>query len=343
MLITANIFQPLIDVFEAVIKFFHNSVGIPWGWSIVVLTICIRALMIPLTVKQFSSMRQLQLHAPELKAIQNKYKEDKQRQQQEMMKFYKENNVNPFASCLPLVAQLPVFISLFYMLRKDLRVNICPTIQKAFQHTYALAHHVTAAAAAGQTTACGPKGGAGFLFISDLTNKATGLTLVVLIVLYVGTQLVSSLAMQSPTMDKNQRLMMMFLPLVFVFIVIGFPAGVLVYWITTNTWTIGQQLIIKRRIGPPPAAIATAGAGGGPGGTGGTGSGGSGGTSRGQRGPSSGTDEPPKPFGGGLAARLRERVGDSQAPAKVGADRSRPATPPPTPPRKKKKRSGRRR
>jgi YidC/Oxa1 family membrane protein insertase len=343
MLITANIFQPLIDVFEAVIKFFHNSVGIPWGWSIVVLTICIRALMIPLTVKQFSSMRQLQLHAPELKAIQNKYKEDKQRQQQEMMKFYKENNVNPFASCLPLVAQLPVFISLFYMLRKDLRVNICPTIQKAFQHTYALAHHVTAAAAAGQTTACGPKGGAGFLFISDLTNKATGLTLVVLIVLYVGTQLVSSLAMQSPTMDKNQRLMMMFLPLVFVFIVIGFPAGVLVYWITTNTWTIGQQLIIKRRIGPPPAAIATAGGGGGPGAAGGTGSGGSGGTSRGQRGPSSGTDEPPKPSGGSLAARLRERVGDSRAPAKVGADRSRPATPPPTPPRKKKKRSGRRR
>src|SRR5579863_7158478 len=150
MLITANIFQPLIDVFEAVIKFFHNSVGIPWGWSIVVLTICIRALMIPLTVKQFHSMRQLQLHAPELKLIQNKYKDDKQRQQQEMMKFYKENNVNPFASCLPLVAQLPVFISLFYMLRKDLRTNICEGIQKTFQHTYALAHHVTAAAAAGQ-------------------------------------------------------------------------------------------------------------------------------------------------------------------------------------------------
>src|SRR6202050_2784513 len=142
MLVAANIFQPLITVFEAVLKFFHNDVHAGWGLSIVLLTLLIRVLLLPLTLKQFKSMRALQTLQPELKAIQNKYKEDKQRQQQELMKFYKENNVNPFASCLPLVAQLPVFISLFYMLRKDLRTNICPTIQKAFQHTYALAHHV---------------------------------------------------------------------------------------------------------------------------------------------------------------------------------------------------------
>ena len=128
LLVTANIFQPLIDVFEAVLKFFHNSIGIPWGWAIVLLTICVRALLVPLTVRQIRSMARMQQLAPEMKAIQAKYKEDKQRQQQEMMKFYKENNVNPLASCLPLAAQLPVFISLYYMLRQSLRVDICPAV-----------------------------------------------------------------------------------------------------------------------------------------------------------------------------------------------------------------------
>jgi membrane protein insertase Oxa1/YidC/SpoIIIJ len=94
MLLTANIFQPLIDVFEAVLKFFHNSLGVPWGWAIVLLTVVIRLALLPLTVKQFHSMQQLQRHQPELKAIQAKYKDDKARQQEEMMKFYKENNVN---------------------------------------------------------------------------------------------------------------------------------------------------------------------------------------------------------------------------------------------------------
>ena len=129
MLVPANIFQPLIDVFESVLKFFHNSVGVPWGWSIVLLTVVIRALLLPLTLKQFHSMQRLQRLRPEMKAIQTKYKEDKQRQQQEMMKFYKENQVNPLGSCLPLVAQLPVFISLFYMLRSSLRGDICPQPQ----------------------------------------------------------------------------------------------------------------------------------------------------------------------------------------------------------------------
>src|SRR5581483_6518528 len=174
MLVTANIFQPLIDVFEAVLKFFHNSIGVPWGWSIVLLTVVIRALLIPLFVKQFHSMQRLQQHMPELKAIQARYKDDKQRQQQEMMKFYQENKVNPFGSCLPLAAQLPVFISLFYMLRTDLRKNICPDVQ--------LAHHVTG----GHYVPCGPNHGASFLFIPDLTNHATGVVLIVLLLLYVG-------------------------------------------------------------------------------------------------------------------------------------------------------------
>src|ERR1700730_8028777 len=239
MLLSANIFQPLIDVFEAVLKFFHNNIGVGWGVSIVLLTILIRALLVPLTLKQFHSMQALQRLQRELKALQAKYKDDKQRQQQEMMKFYKENQVNPLGSCLPLVAQLPVFISLFYMLRSSLRRDICPHTQAVFQQL----HHTT------QTVQCGPNNGAGFLFISDLTNSAKGATLIVLIVLYVGTQLASSLMMSSSAMEKTQRQIMLFMPLFFVIFIISFPAGVIVYWITTNSWTILQQYIVKKRVG----------------------------------------------------------------------------------------------
>jgi YidC/Oxa1 family membrane protein insertase len=324
MLLTANIFQPLIDVFEAVLKFFHNSVGVSWGWSIVLLTVVVRAILIPLTVKQFHSMRKLQVLGPELKAIQAKYKEDKQRQQQEVMKFYKENEVNPFASCLPLVAQLPVFIGLFYMLRTSLRKDICPGIQHAYQ---AIHGH-------GSAVACGPHGGAGFLFIPDLTNKATGAVLVVLIVLYVGTQLASSLMMSTPTMDSTQRRIMLLMPLFFVVFVISFPAGLIVYWITTNSWTMLQQYVIRRRLGPIVPVTPTAGP---PedGGRGGAGGGGPGTTPNG-----SGS--------GGLTGLLRGRLrsGEDKEPAGVGSgagNRARRGAPPPPPPRKKKKRSGRRR
>src|ERR1700685_375530 len=265
MIVAANICQRLISVFEAVLKFFHNDVGAGWGLSIVLLTVAIRLLLVPLTLKQFSSMRALQTLQPQLKEIQNKYKEDKQRQQQELMKFYKENNVSPLASCLPLVAQLPVFISLFYMLRKDLRDNICPTVQTAYRTAKHLGKSATVACTKGPQGVHAPGAAhAGFLFIKDLTNNATGATLVVLILLYVGTQLASTLMMSTPTMDPTQRKLMMFMPLIFVLFIVNFPAGVIVYWVTTNSWTILQQFIVRRRLGPavpPAAAMATAGGG----------------------------------------------------------------------------------
>src|SRR4051794_39205996 len=119
---------PLIDVFEAVIKAFHDGTG-AWGLSIVLLTILVRALLLPLAFKQFRSMQSLARHQPELKSLQEKYKGDKDRLNQEMMKFYRENKINPLSSCLPLLAQIPVFISLFYMLRHDLLFDICPQVQ----------------------------------------------------------------------------------------------------------------------------------------------------------------------------------------------------------------------
>jgi YidC/Oxa1 family membrane protein insertase len=221
----ANILQPLIDVGNSVLQFFHDSAGLSWGMSIIALTILTRALLIPLTYKSLKGMRALQALQPQLKEIQAKYKNDRQRMQQETMRFYQENKVNPFASCIPLIAQLPVFITLFYILRNELPDDI--------------------GCKAGE---CGEA--ASFLFINDLTAKAVGAELIVLLVLYIGTQLISGLVM-AVTADKSQRMLMFVLPFVFVPFVITFPAGLVLYWITTNIWTIGQQYTIQRLIPAP--------------------------------------------------------------------------------------------
>src|SRR3954464_9165652 len=248
MPISANVLQPLIDFFEGILKFFHDSVGFSWGLSIIALTIVVRAALVPLTLKQFHSMQALARLQPEIKKLQEKYSDDKQRLNQEMMRFYQENKVNPFSSCLPIVAQLPVFISLFYMLRKDLRFDICPETQ---------AH------AANPPIPCGHVPEAQFLGIPDITNKATGVVLAVLIVLYVSSQLVSSLLMPS-TVDRSQRMIFLALPFIFIPFIINFPAGLLVYWITTNLWTSVQQYLVRRTVGPiaPPSAGAAGGGGG---------------------------------------------------------------------------------
>jgi YidC/Oxa1 family membrane protein insertase len=224
----ANILQPLINIANGVLQFFHDNVGLSWGGAIIALTVCTRAILIPLTYKQLKGMRALQALQPQIKELQEKYKNDKQRMQQEMMRFYKENKVNPFASCLPLLAQLPVFITLFYVLRHELPEDI--------------------GCQAGQ---CGAE--ASFFFINDLTAKATGGELIALLILYVGTQLVSGMVM-SITADKSQRTMMFLLPLIFVPFILNFPAGLILYWITTNFWTIGQQLVIQKVVPPPVAA-----------------------------------------------------------------------------------------
>jgi YidC/Oxa1 family membrane protein insertase len=349
MLPAANIFQPLIDVFEAVLKFFHSG-GISWGWSIVLLTVCVRAILVPLTLKQLRSMQRLQQLSPQMKAIQAKYKDDKQRQQQEIMKFYKENNVNPFASCLPLLLQLPVFIGLFYMLRTSLRPDICPQVQVAWRQ-HLVQHGMSLAQAHGQTTYCTNPitishyhGGAGFLFIPDITNQAHGWVLIVLILLYVGTQMASTLMMSAPTMDNTQRRLMLLLPLFFVILIINFPAGLIVYWITTNAWTMGQQYVIRRTMAPVVPATATGppadvGKGGKPGAP-----------AKGAK-PAAGDGAPANgaAAAGGLTGALRgllkqpDGKPDGKEPAGVGTTRPRRESAPPPPPRKKKKRSGRRR
>jgi YidC/Oxa1 family membrane protein insertase len=296
----ANVLQPLIDLTEAVMVFIHDNVVASWGLSIIGLTVVVRLVLLPLTLRQFKSMQALQKLQPEIKKLQAKYKDDKQRLNQEMMKFYQENKVNPLGSCLPLVAQMPIFISLFYMLQKDLKHDICPGIA-----AYAAEHSTKIS-----DVNCNQvdPGSAKFLFIPDLTAKATGGVLITLILLYVGSQLASSLLM-TVSADKNQRRLMMALPLIFVAFIINFPAGLLVYWITTNLWTILQQFIVRRTVGPimPPKEAAA-------------------------------------PAGAKAVAPAANSSGDGKSKPKAEvAKPKREAAPPPPPRRKKKARSGRRR
>jgi YidC/Oxa1 family membrane protein insertase len=286
----ATFLQPLVDLNDAILKFWHNTVGVSWGVAIIGLTVVIRAAILPLTFRQVRAMQALQRLQPEMKRIQERYKEDKQRQQQEMMKFYQEHGVNPLASCLPLVLQLPFFLSLFYLLRS---------------HTF-------------KQDIMGEEK---FLFIPNLAKPLTGhpAALITMIVLYVVTQLISTLV-STMSADPNQRRLMLALPFVFVVFVFRFQAGLLVYWVATNIWTIGQQLFIKRFL-PPPEPLAV-----------GAGSGGSaaGGATKGD-----GADG--KGRGGGRGPKPQP-AGPS---ASTGPNGSAKAPPPS--PRKRKKRSGRRR
>ena len=300
MPVLAHILQPLIDLNETILHFFHDDVGLGWGFSIICLTIVIRLAILPLTFKQVRSMQEMQRFSPEMQRIRERYKGDKQRQNEELMKLYKEHGFNPLGSCLPLLLQLPFFFSLYETLKSggDTAKEI---------------------AASGEES---------FLFIPDLTAKLTDHpgTLAVMVVLYVGSQLGSSYVSSLSVQDKNQRRLLFIFPFVFVPIVIQFPAGLMVYWITTNVFTVVQQLAVRKFLPAPEP-----------------------------HGPKDEKAEPrergaSRKRGGAATAGARAAV-DGKGAAKGTKPRSAsngksdggPAKPPPRSPRKKKKRTGRRR
>ena len=221
-MIVAGITDPLQDPLRAVLEWLHGSVGLPWAWAIVALTVIVRMLLVPLTIRQIHSMQNLQRHAPQMKEIQRKYKGDRQRMNEEMMRFYKENRINPAASCLPILAQIPVFIALFFVLQG-----------------FAKSH---------------PGGDLSWLgILPDVTADANShWSGYLLLVIYAVSQTTSTLLM-STTMERTQRIIMLVLPLAFLFFILNFPAGLVLYWVTTNLWTTGQGLI-TRRLMPKPAA-----------------------------------------------------------------------------------------
>lgn len=215
----ANIFQPLIDITNSVLVFLYDS-GLSWGLSIIALTFLARALIVPLSIKQIRSMREMQAIQPQLKEVQERFKDDRERLQREMMALYKEHGVNPFASCLPLLMQLPVFLALLYTLRSaEFKAELM---------------------------------GAGWWFIPHLDEKAVGSELVILLVLYIGTQLIAGLIMTGSQASSQQRMITLGLPLLFAPIIIGFPAGVVLYWISSNVWTMGQQAVVRVFFPPDP-------------------------------------------------------------------------------------------
>ena len=293
-MVIANVVQPLVDACKAILEFWHDLLGDfegSWGVAIILLTFTVRLAILPLTFKGVKSMQRLQQLQPEIKRIQERYKDDRQRMNQEVMAFYQKEKVNPLGSCLPLALQIPFFIALFSLLRST-----------TFKTDIASNHS--------------------FLFIPDLREKLTGhpTVLVVMIVLYAGTQLAAS-AITAVSADPTQRRIMFALPFVFTVFIIGFPAGLILYWVTTNVWTIGQQLVV-RKLYPKPEPIA----------------------------PSDGA-EASKPARGkppaagdedGAKAEPKEKAKEkAKAGAQNGGDGS--ASKPPPSPRKRKKRSGRRR
>ena len=226
-MIVAGILSPIENALTVVLEWLgpHGTVGLPWGWSIVALTLVVRTLILPLTVRQIHSMQNLQRHAPQMKEIQRKYKGDKQRTNEELMRFYKENRINPAASCLPILLQIPIFIALFFTLR-DFEKDVAK-----------LGDDLT------------------WLNIFHITEKASEGWGPLLIVIYVISQL-SSTYFMSTTMDKTQRMILMVLPVAFVPFIINFDQGLVIYWVTTNLWTVGQGLVTRRLVPKTPATPA---------------------------------------------------------------------------------------
>ncbi len=214
-----SILSPLENVMKSILDFFHSSVGLSWGWSIVAVTIVVRIVLVPLAVRQIHSMQAMQKHAPEMKAIQQKYKGDRQKLNEELMKFYRENNINPAASCLPLVAQIPIFFALYL------------TLRHYSKHIHGSWLHV----------------------VPNISDRGTAhWSGYLLLAIYAGSQIASTYFMGT-TMDKTQRRIMMIVPIVFITVVARFPVGLIIYWMTTNLWTVGQGLITRRLVPKTPA------------------------------------------------------------------------------------------
>ncbi len=228
MLPVAHILQPIIDAANSVLEFFAVDMSLGFGVAIILLTFVTRIVILPLSIKQIKSMRALQAYSPQIKELNERYKDDPQRKQREMMNFYKENNINPASSCLPLVAQIPIFIGLFFTLRNFAKEAEIP------------GHDL---------------GDLSWLhFVPSVADEASAhWSGWVLIAIYVLSQLASTYFM-SGTMQKSQRVLMMILPFVFIPFIVNFPTGLVLYWMTTNLWTVGQGLITRRlipKVGPP--------------------------------------------------------------------------------------------
>jgi YidC/Oxa1 family membrane protein insertase len=232
-MIVASILSPIERPLTWLLETLHSSLGLPWAWAVVGVTIIVRVLLVPITVRQIHSMQHLQRHAPALKELQKKYKHDKQKLREEQMKFFQEHQVNPAASCLPILFQIPIFFALYFVLR-DFEDEVYPEY---------------------------PGSDLGWLgFVPDITvNISEHWSGFLLVAVYVASQ-VSSAYFMSMTADRTQRILFLVLPFLLVPFIIDppggtvFPVGLLIYWVTTNLWTVGQGIVTRRLVprGPLP-------------------------------------------------------------------------------------------
>jgi YidC/Oxa1 family membrane protein insertase len=237
--------------------FFQADSGWAWGLSIVSLVVAIRICLIPLFVKQIKATRNMQVLQPKMKAIQERYKSDKQRQSEEMMKLYKESGTNPLSSCLPILVQSPFFMSLYGVLH-----NIAIGHEVGVIHSSLLASarnaHIFGAPLSVTFTDSASK-------ITSLGASVTDVRIVTIAMIvlmsasqfYTQRQLMTKnvdMSVKTPFMQQQKMLMYVF-PVMFAVFGINFPVGVLVYWLTTNVWTMGQQMVVIRR-NPTPGSLA---------------------------------------------------------------------------------------
>jgi YidC/Oxa1 family membrane protein insertase len=252
------ILNPLYNIVSGIMIAFHKVLspifgfdsGVTWSLSIMGLVILIRTILIPLFVKQIKSQRAMTALQPQIKAIQAKYKDDRQKQSEEMMKIYKEHKTNPLASCFPILAQAPVMFALFTVLNG---------IAKNKPHGFMKGEYLTSAA---QAKFFGSPISETFLGSDKLTVKIVTVILILLMSATTFTTQKQLMTKGMPKMDasnnmmlQQQKIMLYVFPLIFAISGVNFPVGVLIYWSTTNLWTWGQQFYVIKR-NPTPGSPA---------------------------------------------------------------------------------------
>jgi YidC/Oxa1 family membrane protein insertase len=260
------ILNPLYNLVSGIIVLFHNLLsplfgkdsGVTWSLSIMGLVVIIRIVLIPLFVKQIKSQRALTALQPHMKEIQKKYKDDRQKQSEEMMKLYKEHKTNPLASCFPILAQAPIFFALFTVLNgiaAKTDAGVSAPIARGFLKGEYLA-------SAAQAEFFGAKISQTFLGSDDMKVKLVTVFLIFIMSATTFTTQRQLMTKGMPKMDasnnmmlQQQKIMLYLFPLIFAISGVNFPVGVLIYWSTTNFWTWGQQYYVIKR-NPTPGSPA---------------------------------------------------------------------------------------
>jgi YidC/Oxa1 family membrane protein insertase len=260
------ILNPLYNFVSGVIVGIHYLLspifgfdsGVTWALSIVGLVVLIRIILIPLFVKQIKSQRALTALQPQMKAIQNKYKDDRQKQSEEMMKLYKEHKTNPLASCFPILAQAPIFFALFTVLN-GIAAKTDAGVPAPIARGFLKGEYLDSAA---QATFFGAKISQTFLGSPDTTVKIVTVFLIFIMSATTFTTQRQLMVKGMPKMDSSnnmmlqqQKIMLYLFPVIFAVSGVNFPVGVLIYWSTTNFWTWGQQYYVIKR-NPTPGSPA---------------------------------------------------------------------------------------